>query len=162
MPIFIFASEELEKLVTACNSNDWDTIYKGLISFNLPSLPVVRGSNDIPEIKAAKDIYDSIKKNGIEDLNKLFYDDSNFISSQFKKLYEPIRLLAKILNQLTDRIFNAYLEENTFTFHNTESLALKLLCSENDGEIAISEEGKEFLNLFDEVCVDEYQDTNDL
>ncbi len=162
MPCFMLAAEELENLLDACESQDWDGTYYALNSFNLGSLPTVRGSNDIPEIKAAKDIYDHIKGKACENLKKLFYADSQFISAQFKKLYKPMKLLAEILTEFSKRLFDAYVEENTFTFHNTEALALQLLCNENDGEVEISQEGYEFLELFHEVCVDEYQDTNDL
>lgn len=161
MPAFLIASEQLERLDEASATNDWDSVYNALNSFDLGSLPSVKGSNDIPEIKAAKDIYDQIKKLP-EFLKKLFYADSQFISEQFKKLYSPMKLLAEILNEFSSRVFEAYVEENTFTFHNTEALALKLLCTEKDGKIEVSEQGKGFLELFDEVCVDEYQDTNDL
>ncbi len=162
MPSFLLATEELEKLSDACKSQNWDNTHNALNSFILGSLPTVRGSNDIPEIKAAKDIYDHIKGKACESLKKLFYADSQFISAQFEKLYNPMKLLAEILTEFSKRLFDAYVEENTFTFHNTEALALQLLCDEKDGEIQISQEGYEFLELFDEVCVDEYQDTNDL
>ncbi len=159
---FLLATEELENLMCACESQNWDNIYNALNLFNLGSMPTVRGSNDIPEIKAAKEIYDHIKSKACENLKKLFYADSDFISAQFEKLYNPMKLLAEILTEFSKRLFDAYVEENTFTFHNTEALALQLLCNENDGEVEISQEGCEFLELFHEVCVDEYQDTNDL
>ena len=162
MPSFVLAAEELERVSDACKSQDWDDAYNALNSFNLGSMPTVRGSNDIPEIKAAKDIYDHIKTKACENLKKMFYADSQFVSAQFEKLYKPMKLLAEILTEFSKRLFDAYVEENTFTFHNTEALALKLLCDEKDGEIQISQEGYEFLELFYEVCVDEYQDTNDL
>ena len=162
MPSFLIVAEELDKLMCACESRNWDSTYNALNSFVLGSMPSVRGSNDIPEIKAAKDIYDHIKTKACENLKKFFYADSQFISAQFEKLYNPMKLLAEILTEFSKRLFDAYVEENTFTFHNTEALALKLLCDEKDGEIQISQEGYEFLELFHEVCVDEYQDTNDL
>ncbi|MBO5320994.1 MAG: helicase-exonuclease AddAB subunit AddA [Clostridia bacterium] len=161
MPAFLIASEQLEKLDAVSSTDDWDGVYNALNSFNLGSLPSVKGSNDISEIKAAKDIYDQIKKLP-ESLKKFFYADSQFIQKQFEKLYTPMKLLVEILNEFSNRVFEAYVEENTFTFHNTEALALKLLCTEKDGKVEVSEQGKEFLELFDEVCVDEYQDTNDL
>ena len=162
LPCFMIAGEKLDNLSDIVKTNDWDAIYNKISSFSLPSLPIVRGSNDIPEIKASKEIYDYISKKISEELTKLFYADSDFISSQFKELYPSIKLLCEILKEFSVNVYNAYLEENTFTFHNTEALALQLLCHEKDGEIVINPEAEEFLSLFDEVCVDEYQDTNDL
>ncbi len=162
LPLFIFLSEQLHKLEVCCDAEDWDRAFDTLSNMIFPSVPRVSGSNDIPEIKAAKDIYDNIKEDGFKPLYKIFYAQSSFIDAQFKKLYEPMRLLAQILTEFSNRVFEEYKRENTFTFHNTEALALKLLCNETENGIAISQEGREFLDLYDEVCVDEYQDTNDL
>lgn len=162
LPIFIVTAELLDQLLDACNNENWDEIFNIISALSFPEMPRVNGSNAIPEVKAAKDIYDNIRKKGIENLYRLFYAKEDFISAQFKKLYAPIKLLTEILKEFSDKVFSVYLEENTLTFHNTEALALKLLCSEKDGEITINSEAKEFLSLYDEVCVDEYQDTNDL
>ncbi len=162
LPSFTLVGDELLKLQTAIESQDWDLIYNAITDFSIGSLPTVRGSNDLPEIKAAKDIYDNIKTKALENLNRLIFAPTDFIANQFKMLYPAVSLLVEIVKEFSYRVFEAYKEENTFTFHNTESMALQLLCREEKGDIIIKPEAEEFLNLFDEVCVDEYQDTNDL
>lgn len=162
LPIFIFTAEQLDNLQTACESDEWDEIYNSLRLITFPDKPRVSGSDEIPQIKAAKAVYDHIRGKGIEELYKLFYADEAFISAQFKKIYPQIKLLTKILKEFSKRLFETYVEENTFTFHNTEAMALQLLCSEENGVVSINPAASEFLDLFDEVCVDEYQDTNDL
>lgn len=162
LPCFINASEILNALAEVCETEDWDAITEEINSFFLPTLPRVNGVSDIPEVKAAKDIYDYLRTKAIEPLCKLFYADSDFINSQFKKLYSPLKMLSQILKEFDKAVFEAYKEENTFTFHNTEHLALNFLCEECDGVIKVRSGAEEFLDRFDEVCVDEYQDTNDL
>ncbi len=153
MPVFIEAGNLLERLYVASNSRSWDAVYHTLKELYFPSLPSVRGSNDIPEIKSAKEIYDYIKNSAINDLSELFYADGEFINTQFTKIYPLVLLLCEILKEFDSKVYLRLKEDNIFTFHNTEALALKLLTGEKGGE---------FLNLYDEVCVDEYQDTNDL
>lgn len=153
MPVFIAAGESLEKLYNAALTKNWDKVYFALKDIYFPSLPRVNGSNDIPEIKSAKDIYSNIKLNVVENLSELFYGDSEFLDSQFKKIYPLVCLLRDILKEFDRRVFDDLKTENIFTFHNTEALALKLLTGDN---------AHEFLSIYDEVCVDEYQDTNDL
>ncbi len=53
-------------------------------------------------------------------------------------------------------------KENVLTFYNTEQMSLSLLCEEQNGELVMSEKAKEIAENFDEILVDEYQDTNDL
>lgn len=162
MPAFSVASEELNTLHSAAESNDWDTFYNALKSFTIPSLPRLNGVSGVYEITSAKSIYKYISEKSTEKLNKIFYADLEFINNQFKLLYEPLRLLSQILKEFQSQIFSEYLKINSFTFHNTEQLALSLLCEEKDGKVMIKEDAHEFLSRFDEVMVDEYQDTNDL
>lgn len=162
LPCFMNAAEKLNDLFEACLTKDWDNITQKLNTFFIPTLPRINGVSDIFEVKAAKEIYDYLRTKATENLCKLFYADSAFINFQFEKLYKPLCLLSEILKEFDKAVFEAYKEENTFTFHNTEHLALNFLCEEKDGTVTVREGAEEFLNRFDEVCVDEYQDTNDL
>jgi len=162
LPEFKEAAVNLNELLEKAKTNDWNIFYNALQGFSLPKLPIVRGLSDVYEVTAAKDIYKHISTKSLEGLKKLFYCDFEFINSQFLKLNKPIKLLSEILTQYDEKLFAAYKENNSFTFHNTEHLALQLLCEETNGEIVIREDAKELLNRFSEVMVDEYQDTNDL
>ncbi len=162
LPVFLSAKDSLNKLNAIAKAHNWDDLFVALNSFLVPSLPTgVRGLSGIPEVTAAKEIYSNIKK-GLEKLSKLFYEDKTFINRQFARLYQPIKLLSDILIEFDDAVFEEYKQLNTFTFHNTEHMALNLLCSEQDGEVVLNPEAEELLSRFDEVMVDEYQDTNDL
>lgn len=159
---FTEAADRLETLKNAALSYDWDVFYRSLIDFSLPKLATVRGVSDIYEVTAAKDIYKYIGSKAAENLKKIFFADSVFINTQFKKLYQPLKLLSDILTEFDRALFEEYKRLNTFTFHNTEHLALELLCEEKDGKIEIRQDSAELLNRYEEVMVDEYQDTNDL
>ena len=159
---FTLAADRLNFLSSVAQSSDWDGIYNELQVFNLPSLPQLARGTATPESILAKSIYDDIKAGVPKKLNKLFYADIGFISSQFSKIYPSVKLLSEIMIEFEDAVFEGYREKNIFTFHNTEHLALNMLCNEVDGEAEIKPEAYEFLDRFDEICVDEYQDTNDL
>lgn len=159
-PAFFEAQNILNTLLEKSKENDWDLFYKLLSSAVFPSLPVVRGVGDIFEISAAKEIYKTVNVKNLERLKKIFFAESEFLNTQFSYLSKPMALLSDILIEFDDKVFEEYKRLNTFTFHNTEHLALKLLCKEKDGEIEIH--NNDLLSRFEEVMVDEYQDTNDL
>ncbi len=162
LPAFSEASAIWGDISELHQKNEWDALYKIISTSFFPSLPRVNGVSGIYEITAAKNIYKYVTDKAVEKLRRIFYADLSFINSQFEFLREPIGLLSEILKEFDDEIFKEYLKINTFTFHNTEQLALTLLCEEKQGEIVIREDAKEFLDRFEEVMVDEYQDTNDL
>ncbi len=160
MPAFLNAKEILSNLLEKAHTVDWDEFYECLFNNNFDSLPTLRGVKDIFEIAAAKEIYKTIIPKNLERISKIFFADTEFLNSQFAFLEKPIELLSEILIEFDDAVFEEYKNLNSFTFHNTEHLALNLLCEEKDGQIVIKSD--ELLSRFEEVMVDEYQDTNDL
>ena len=159
--VFTEAISSLEVLKESFETYDWDKAYFNLSALTFLTKPTVKGMGDVYEVSAAKTVYDDAKKLK-DDLLKLMPFDYATVSNQVTSLYEPILLLSQILCEFEDELFLAYRENNTFTFHNTEQMALSLLCYEENGEIIETENGKLLLSRFDEILVDEYQDTNDL
>lgn len=151
LPDFMLAADMTEELYKEAESGDWDRLYRAIDGFTLPPLTRGNGLTGIPEAAVGKLAWKYFDKD-IEHLKRLFYADSEFINKQFSKLYRPVKLLSELLCELDERLFREYSARDTFTFHNTEHLALKLLL----------EGGEEFTDRYDEVMVDEYQDTNDL
>lgn len=154
---FTFAAEEESKLYEAAKKGDWDGIFGALSAFDLPKIPRANGEKG----RAAKAARDYILKQA-ENLKKLFFEGSEGIKKQLADIYGKVLLLSEILNELDKRLFNEYLDRNTFTFHNIEHLALKLLCEKTPEGICAANGAAELLSRYGEVMVDEYQDTNDL
>ncbi len=159
---FSAAEEIISDLKEKAFKDDWNEFYNALREYSLPKLPVVRGVGDILEVITVKDIYKHISGKALGPLFKIFYGDLELINSQFKKLYPLIKLFVDILTEFDQKVFEAYKENNVFTFHNTEHLALELLCKFENGEVLVTDNGREILEQYKEIMVDEYQDTNDL
>ena len=162
-PPFCVLLDELKNLYSVATAGNWDEFYQALNRFNLPELPKkgVSAVSKLPEVSAAKVIFKSSLK-GIERIAKLFCYNEFFIKCQFAELCSPVKVLSDILLEFDSKIFDEYKAKNTFTFHNLEHMALELLCEVKDGEVLIKEEAREIINSFEEVLIDEYQDTNDL
>lgn len=159
--LLLEAQKSLYELNANLELNDWDLFYDKINSFKLQSLPSSKALSEFPQIASFKTIYSNLSK-GISKLNNIFYNNLEFINYQFSEIYEPICLLSEILIELDSEIFNEYKKNNSFTFHNTEHLALSLLCEEKDGNIVINPKIKDLTERFAEILVDEYQDTNNL
>lgn len=73
----------------------------------------------------------------------------------YEKTFSYIEIICEILLKLDDRITSFKLKEEAFEFIDIELLATRLILENED----IKEELK---NKFNEILIDEYQDTNDL
>ncbi len=147
-----------------CANDDWDGFVTALNGLKFKNMPTIKDEDRaLPDTMIAREIFSMVKSTFAGELKALFAFDSEKISLQFKKIHPAMKLLSKILIELDSQAFEELKQENIFTFHHTESMALGLLCDVGvDDNITLKPEGKEFLDRYDEVCVDEYQDTNDL
>ncbi len=162
LKVFSSAHEQIDNLYNGINTGDWNDFYNILCNVKFDRLPSVRGLSELPMIDTAKDIYKFLSTKSLETLKKFFFADFDFINNQFKKLYSPLKLFIEILKEFDNELFLEYNKQNVFTFHNTEHLALKLLCKRVNGKITANDDAIELLNQYKEIMVDEYQDTNDL
>lgn len=90
-----------------------------------------------------------------------------FTSKEFKRSNEkclPVILcLKKLLEEYDNRFFAAKTEKGIMDFHDLERLMLRLLYEKNsEGRYVRSEYAKELSEVYEEIMVDEYQDTNDI
>lgn len=152
-------SNIIEELKTTATQRKWDLFVEKLNSIKLASAPQT-SKGDI-----CGDTFKENKKKITEilkDLATIFYADSHTVKEDLSKDVGSVRLLCEMLSEYTKRIFDAYHEENSFTFSDVEQLALNLLCEYKEGKIVIRDDASELCNRYDEVLVDEFQDVNDL
>ncbi|SFU38939.1 DNA helicase/exodeoxyribonuclease V, subunit A [Clostridium sp. DSM 8431] len=135
---------------------DLDETYKALVSIKFSKLKTVRKANveDVDAQERVKDIRNSIKKE-IEKLKEEVFSmspDDMFIS--IKEVYPYMKTLTDLVIEFEDRFSKAKKKKSALDFNDLEHLCLKILTNE---EFNVAENYKEY---FDEVLVDEYQDSN--
>ncbi len=140
--------EKLQEIVTPLFEYDcYDTFHKKL-DIKLPVLP--RGCSD--EVKQLKSQLSSLLK----ELRMLCrFESQESILEELESTKENTLLLLKILKELDQRYSAFKRQENLFHFMDIARFAIQAV---RDFE-SIREEIR---NSFDEIMVDEYQDTNDI
>ncbi len=78
------------------------------------------------------------------------------------RLFPVMKCLRSILIDFSERFFKAKKEKGILDFHDLESLVLKLLYEKTDSGYEITDFARETAAGYDEIMVDEYQDTNDI
>lgn len=151
--------EKLDAVTNAVDSNEWDNLAECLEQLSFDRVP----SSDKDDVYAnvfkknqatAKDVAKKLKE--------LFCESREDIKNALNKNIGAVKLLTDIILEYSDKLFDAFKEENAFSFYNMEQLALNLLCEYKDGEVVIRDEARDLCNRYDEVLVDEFQDVNDL
>lgn len=129
------------------NSQSYKEIKENL-EFKIPNLP--RGSEE--EVKNLKK---TINEKQEELKNLMIYDEEADYIKSLENTYPYVSMLLEIINKLRKKIWKFKTVENAYTFLDIEKLAIKLV---KDYE----EVREELKNSYQEILIDEYQDTNDI
>lgn len=143
------------------SKNSWDSFRALLATVKYPNLPSSK-FKEHPAIKEIKNIKASLKKD-TDTLFGIFSQTVSQVQEDINRQKGAVSLFCRLVNEYSEKLFDAYNEADNFDFYNTEQLALKLLCScDENGRIVKREENSELCERYDEVLVDEFQDVNDL
>lgn len=131
-------------------------IYNRLSSASFSKLKTVRKANVSDENvqSRVKAIRDDVKKKINKLRDEIFSMTPDEMLHSVKSSYHYMKTLSNLVIEFQDKFSNAKKERGALDFNDLEHLCLKILTSENSG---VADNFKEY---FDEVLVDEYQDSN--
>lgn len=133
-----------------------EEIYNRLSSASFSKLKTVRKNNVSNENVQGrvKSIRDDVKKKINKLRDEIFSMTPDEMLHSVKVSYTYMKALSSLVIEFQDRFSNAKKEKGALDFNDLEHLCLKILTSEDSG---VADNFKEY---FDEVLVDEYQDSN--
>lgn len=162
-PFFEEERTYIEKLIKFVEELKYDELIKYVESYSFSNFPIIRGYTDHSTVIKAKHVRSSFR---------------NFIDSYKKKidLYRPesfnftIKAMSPIIHELahTTLLYRKKLEEELFkqnylTFKSIPQLLLKILIDDYNhltGEYKRTSYAKQIEEMYEEILIDEYQDTN--
>lgn len=153
----------LAHLLNLCDST-WKELYDDFTTYKFATIGRLDKKLDFDKelaesIKAVRDNRIKKKLNDIRD--DIFRFEPEQIRENLIKLYPVIKCLSELVIKFKDKYDIKKRERGLLDFSDLEHLALNILTELNDnGERVPSETAKELRNHFEEVLVDEYQDSN--
>ncbi len=158
MPALISDLTFLAKVHQAAEQGEWDTLTHLLQTYDAKRLGTTKKAD--PDIKSkAQNMRESVKHE-IKGLGKIFDQTEASARAELKKQYPVIRALNRLVTMYGDRLDELKKEKNIVDFGDLEHGALKLLVEETDDGVRPTALAEELRADYDEVMVDEYQDTN--
>lgn len=146
-------SSELEELVSAYNQG-WDQVSE-CFPISFPRLGSVRDCES-PESQAeVKAIRETCKKR-MGKLEEQFSETSDQLLEGMRKTYPAVRGLFRLVLDFSERYQQCKAQRNLMDFSDLEHMAVKILTSgKKPSEFAV-----QVSKRYEEIMVDEYQDTN--
>lgn len=154
-------SYELQTLLA--NLDNWDKAYEIANKVEFIKWSVKKfDSLEKDEAKYnAKNVRDSVKKKFNEKRDKIFVSTSKEAIDDINEMYQLFVKLENLIYEFENKFTEKKKERNILDFSDVEHLALDILVAEKeDGTHTRTEVAKKYQNRFNEIAIDEYQDSN--
>lgn len=156
---------QLEVLLEALKSGKLDKVYDAFNDVSFSKLKTVKKNTVESEEdqEKVKGIRDTVKKAISKLKGEIFYIQPQKAVEDFSKLYSVVNTLIGVVIEFIERYRGKKKDRGILDFSDLEHLCLKILIEkQEDGSISPSKVSQEFREKFNEVLVDEYQDTNNI
>ncbi|MBR3148531.1 MAG: UvrD-helicase domain-containing protein, partial [Eubacterium sp.] len=154
------SDEAIFSRIVAKVDSSWDELKSAVDNVKFSTMPSKRGyTSPVKELlsstrKQYKDVLSS-------DIKPLIAYTSAQILEDNEYLYPIVKSLCEVVKEYGKKTLEVKREMNAYSFSDIEHFAIELLfMRDEDGSIVRTDLAKELENTFDEILVDEYQDTN--
>ena len=151
----------VRNLQELAEKRDYNGIVKALVKPAFARLSTKKAP-DVEEQKKqrVKELRDE-EKGILKELGQRYFQSSEEeILEMIRYVREPIEMLIELTVQFMEQFGMAKREKNILDFTDMEHFALQILMTKEGEEIHMSQAAKELSAKYDEVLVDEYQDSN--
>ena len=141
-------------------TNLWENAYNSAITLSWTKWPSDRKITlDIKD--EAKEIRDSIKKKVAGTIEKYLIYSSKQASSDICEMYDVLKFIKNLVLEFSNKFAIKKKEKNIVDFNDIEHFALNILLKiDENGRIYESDVAKKYKEKFEEIAIDEYQDSN--
>ena len=150
------------------NLNNWDKSYEIAQNIKFTTWPRKKVESEIKE--EAKSIRDNVKKKFNKKIDKIFVSDSKQSNQDIFDMYETLKKLENLILEFDEIFSKRKRDKNIVDFTDIEHFALNILVKDvettiyENGEkrqnIIKTEVAKKYTEKFEEIAIDEYQDSN--
>ena len=152
-------NNDIEKVNSILNSLTWDELYTNTINFKFETWPTDKKIT-LEEKNIAKEKRDKIKAK-INKAIEIVNCNSKDANLDTYEMYETLNSLKQLVFEFEKKLIKNKQEKNIVDFSDVEHYALNILLKKDkDGNYKPTEIALKYRNKFNEIAIDEYQDSN--
>ena len=156
-----FLADETELLRLSGAATDYITFFKALSELKFTALSRKKQDASAEKKELAKSLRDHIKKQLKKLQEDFFYESPEELWQSITHMELPMRGLVSVTKEFMIRYEAEKEEKNLLDFNDLEHMALRILVERGeDGAAHPTEAAKTLSGRFDEIMIDEYQDSN--
>ena len=155
---FIEDKKQLEQLMLC--ATDYESFSVALQNVKFGRLPVKKQEVSEEKKQLAKNLREHMKKQLAKLQEDFFYQSSSELWKETIQMEFPMRGLILVTKEFLSRYQKEKREKNLLDFNDLEHMALQILVKQTEEGIVPTDAGKVLAERYDEIMIDEYQDSN--
>lgn len=162
-PYLINFEEELEavrELLKKCERASFEELYEAFLNIEFGRLKSCKKDADKDAQEKVKKIRDEVKDKINSIKKEIFNSSTQEIKKYLQELYPVMKALTNLVLEFEKAYNEKKKERGILDFNDLEHLCLKILITQKDGKNGPSETALEIRERFEEILIDEYQDSN--
>ena len=162
LPVLMEEYTAIEKLKNICDCTEtWNDLYNAFANIEFVKLPNCKKNADKTKQESVKGVRDNVKKLIKKMCEDLFNLSSEEILKDLTSLYPMIKCLSNLVRDFSNRYVLKKRQKLVVDFNDLEHLCLNILTETDEaGKPVPSRVAHDYRKKFEEVLVDEYQDSN--
>jgi len=151
----------IKAMQSACEGKGgWDALYREFDNLEFSRLPKC-GKEADPIIKEeVKGARDDVKGRLNRIKKDLISGSSGELASDLRQLYPTMKSLGSLVLEFAEKYRDKKKQKNVIDFNDLEHYCLKVLTNRTEGEVLPTQAALGLRELFEEIYIDEYQDSN--
>jgi len=154
----LILNSDIQELDTILLLENWDEIYDRIININFEKWPIDRKIT-LEEKEIAKEKRNEIRKQIKKTLDAIDCN-SKQATKDINDMYKILKSLKDLILEYDELLKKAKKVKNIVDFSDIEHNALKILIKKDKDTYNPSEIALKYKNKFEEIAIDEYQDSN--
>jgi len=156
-------NRELDSICSILSCNSWDDLKRSFSGLDFEKLPAKRNKDADKEAKEkAKKIRDEVKKK-LTEIKENIFTGMDSIGNNLKELYPMMKYLTELVMGFDEKYSIKKRERGIVDFTDIEHFCLSILTTaDEEGNTINSPVALEYKQKFEEILIDEYQDSNEV
>ncbi|WP_242866874.1 helicase-exonuclease AddAB subunit AddA [Clostridium coskatii] len=143
--------------------NSWEELKEKFLQLSFDKLSTKRVKDEVKEVKErAKNVRDEVKKK-LNSIKEDIFLGSDNMYKNMQEVYPMMKCLASLVIEFDKSYSLKKRERGILDFSDIEHFCLEILTDrDEEGNIVPSEAALEYRRYFEEIFIDEYQDSNEV
>lgn len=157
----ILDGQYIKNLLEKCKERDFDGFSSLMRTFKFSTLSRKKDDTvNLEKREQAKKCRDQFKDILADIKERYFYGDSKRVLKEIEICREPVHELIRLTERFADDFAEKKRKKNIVDFSDIEHFALDILVKKEGKTLLFTPAADEFSNRFEEILIDEYQDSN--